>query len=61
MCRIALGVDEAKRRVSSGFGQLGSWIPGGSVGGGTWQGDTFHFSVGAMGQTVSAQLRGAGR
>ena len=51
-----LGLAEAKRRVASGFGRLTIPVPGATVKPGRWDGDTFHFSVGALGQTVAAEL-----
>jgi hypothetical protein len=51
-----LGQAEARRRVEQGFGQLAGWIPGGSVSEHRWEGDSLHFSVGAMGMNVAARL-----
>jgi hypothetical protein len=51
-----LGRAEARRRVEQGFGKLADWIPGGNVSENRWEGDSLHFSVGAMGVRVVARL-----
>lgn len=52
-----LGKDGARARLNKGVGKIGDMIPGG---GGTveqrWDGDTLHFTVSAMGQTVASEL-----
>lgn len=51
-----LGLAEAKRRVEHGFGKLADWIPGGSVTMHRWDGDTLHFTVQGMGQSIVSRL-----
>jgi hypothetical protein len=51
-----LGLEEAKRRVEHGFGKLADWIPGGAVTMHRWDGDTLHFTVEGMGQSIVSRL-----
>ena len=51
-----LGRAEAKHRISTSFGKLADFIPGGAVTEHRWTGDTLDFVVEAMGQRVSARL-----
>ena len=52
-----LGKDEAKRRLGDNVGKLKDHIPGGSAHvDSRWEGDTLHLGIGAMGQTVDAQV-----
>lgn len=52
-----LGKEGARARLASGVGRIGSMIPGG---GGTvqerWDGDSLHFTVTALGQSVASRL-----
>ena len=52
-----LGKDEAKRRLGDNVGKLRDHIPGGaSHVESRWDADTLHLSIGAMGQTVDAEV-----
>ena len=51
-----LGRAEARARVDRGIGQLSGWFPGGAEVEHHWQGDTLHFTLAALGQTVAAEL-----
>ena len=52
-----LGKDEAKRRLGDNIGKLKDHIPGGSADvASRWEGDTLHLTIGAMGQSVDAQV-----
>jgi hypothetical protein len=52
-----LGVEEAKRRIEQGFGQLEAQI-GGGLGKTTkhWEGDRMRFSTSMLGQAISGRL-----
>jgi hypothetical protein len=51
-----LGLAEARARVERGFGKLEGWVPGASVTDHRWDGDTLHFTLAAMGQSVTSRL-----
>ncbi len=51
-----LGRDAARARLAGGVGKLGEMIPGGGAVDSRWEGDTLHFTVSAMGQTVASRL-----
>ncbi len=52
-----LGVEEARRRIASGIGSLGSYMPGGAAEvQSNWRGDIMDLHVRAMGQEVRAEL-----
>jgi putative polyhydroxyalkanoate system protein len=51
-----LGKDGARARVDAKIGKLASHIPGGADVTHRWEGDTMHFTVAAMGQTVASRL-----
>ena len=53
----SLGQAEARRRIENGVGNLKDHIPGGSADvASRWEGDTLHLTIGAMGQSVDAQV-----
>jgi nitric oxide reductase large subunit len=51
-----LGKEGARARLASGVGKIGSMIPGGGAVQERWDGDSLHFTVTAMGQTVTSRL-----
>lgn len=51
-----LGKAGARARLSNGVGKIGSMIPGGGAVQERWEGDSLHFTVTAMGQTVASRL-----
>jgi hypothetical protein len=51
-----LGRDAAKARIGGGIGKLADIVPGGGQVEHRWEGDTLHFTLGAMGQTVVSRL-----
>jgi nitric oxide reductase large subunit len=51
-----LGKEGARARLASGVGKIGSMIPGGGAVQERWEGDSLHFTVTAMGQTVASRL-----
>jgi hypothetical protein len=51
-----LGREGARARLAGGVGKLGEMIPGGGAVDARWEGDTLHFTVTAMGQTVASRL-----
>lgn len=51
-----LGREVARARLAGGIGKLAEVVPGGGTVTQHWQGDTLHFSVSAMGQTVASRL-----
>jgi hypothetical protein len=51
-----LGRDAARARIAAGIGRIGGMIPGGGAVEERWDGDTLHFTVTAMGQTVASRL-----
>ena len=53
-----LGRVEARRRLERGMGQLREQIAGKAVGfEERWDGDTLHFSAGALGQKISGRIQ----
>jgi hypothetical protein len=51
-----LGRDAARARIDAGIGKLAGMVPGGSMTEQRWSGDTLHFTLSAMGQTVASRL-----
>ena len=51
-----LGREAAKARLAGGVGKLAGMVPGGGKVDQRWEGDTLHFSVSALGQTVACRL-----
>jgi hypothetical protein len=51
-----LGKEGARARLAKGVGKIGSMIPGGGAVQERWEGDSLHFTVTAMGQTVASRL-----
>jgi hypothetical protein len=51
-----LGRDGARARLAGGVGKIGNMFPGGGTVDERWDGDTLHFTVSAMGQTVASRL-----
>ena len=51
-----LGRAAAKERISTSFGRLAEFIPGGHVTEHTWTGDRLDFTVEGMGQRVGVKL-----
>lgn len=51
-----LGVDEARRRLEKGAGDLERHIPGAAEVTHRWSGDRLHLSVSAMGQSIDATI-----
>ena len=52
-----LGRDEARRRIAGNIDQLAGHIPGGAAEvNSRWEGDTLHLDVGAMGQSITAEI-----
>lgn len=49
-----LGKAGVRARLDGGVGRLGEKIPGGAQVQHRWEGDTLHFTVQAMGQTVTS-------
>jgi hypothetical protein len=47
-----LGKAAVRARLEGGIGKINDKIPGGSVTDQRWEGDTLHFTVQAMGQTI---------
>ncbi|MEG3165836.1 polyhydroxyalkanoic acid system family protein [Sphingomonas sp. PB2P19] len=50
----SLGKQAVRQRLEGGVGQIASKIPGGGHVDHRWEGDTMHFSVQAMGQTIAS-------
>ena len=50
-----LGREAAKARMAGGVGKLADMIPGGGVSKHHWEGDTLHFTVTALGQTIASR------
>jgi hypothetical protein len=50
-----LGKDPVRQRLDGGIGKIGRMIPGGAQVDHRWEGDTMHFSVAAMGQTIGCR------
>jgi hypothetical protein len=51
-----LGRETAKARIGGGIGKLADMVPGGGTVAHHWEGDTMHFTVSAMGQTVACRI-----
>lgn len=51
-----LGKEEARRRIAGNIHKLEDHIPGGSNVSSNWQGDRLNLNVGAMGQTIEAEI-----
>ncbi|MFL9840558.1 polyhydroxyalkanoic acid system family protein [Sphingomonas sp. ST-64] len=51
-----LGREGARARLAGGVGKIGSMFPGGGSVQERWEGDTLHFTVTAMGQSVASRL-----
>ncbi len=52
-----LGRDEARRRIAGNIDSLAGHIPGGTAEvNSRWEGDTLHLDVGAMGQSITAEI-----
>lgn len=49
-----LGRDAVRARLDGGIGKLGQMIPGGGSVTHRWDGDTMHFTVTAMGQSIKS-------
>ena len=54
-----LGAAEARRRIEQGFDQLAAQMGGSAVGQAShaWTGDRMTFSVGALGQLITGEIR----
>lgn len=50
-----LGKGPVRQRLDGGIGKIGRMIPGGAQVDHRWEGDTMHFSVAAMGQTIGCR------
>ncbi|MCT8001934.1 polyhydroxyalkanoic acid system family protein [Sphingomonas sanguinis] len=50
-----LGKAAVRERLDGGIGKIGKLIPGGATVEHRWDGDTMHFTVGAMGQSIGAE------
>jgi hypothetical protein len=51
-----LGKAGVRARLDKGIGRIGTVIPGGALVDHRWDGDTMHFTVQAMGQTIASRL-----
>lgn len=51
-----LGRAAARARIAGGVGKIAEIVPGGGHVEQRWEGDTLHFTVAAMGQTVASRL-----
>lgn len=51
-----LGKAGVRARLEGGIGRLTDHIPGGAVVGHRWEGDSLHFTVQAMGQTIASRV-----
>lgn len=51
-----LGREAARARLAGGVGRLGDMFPGGGSVQERWDGDSLHFTLSAMGQTVASRL-----
>ncbi|WP_404334911.1 polyhydroxyalkanoic acid system family protein [Sphingomonas sp. MMS12-HWE2-04] len=51
-----LGREGARTRIAGGVGKLADLFPGGGQVEQRWDGDTLHFTVSAMGQSVASRL-----
>jgi hypothetical protein len=52
-----LGREEARRRIANNIHKLESHLPGGADVASRWEGDTLRLDVGAMGQSVTSEIR----
>lgn len=50
----SLGKAAVRARLDGGVGRIGDKIPGGAQVQHRWEGDTLHFTVQAMGQTIAS-------
>ncbi len=50
-----LGREAAKARLGGGIGKLAGMIPGAAATAHHWEGDTLHFTVSALGQTIASK------
>ena len=50
-----LGKTAVRERLDGGIGKIGRLIPGGAQVEHRWEGDTMHFNVAAMGQTIGCR------
>ena len=50
-----LGKAAVRERLDGGVGKIGRLIPGGASVEHRWEGDTMHFTVGAMGQQIGCR------
>lgn len=50
-----LGKAGVRARIDGGIDKLAGMIPGGTMSDKRWEGDTLHFTIAAMGQTVRAR------
>lgn len=51
-----LGREAARGRIAAGIGKLADMFPGGGDLEQRWDGDTLHFTLGVMGQTIASRL-----
>lgn len=51
-----LGKEGARARLAKGVGKIAEMVPGGGTVQERWEGDSLHFTVSAMGQTVASRL-----
>lgn len=51
-----LGKAAVRQRLDGGIGRIGEKIPGGAAVQHRWEGDTMHFTVQAMGQSIRSEL-----
>ena len=52
----ALGKQGVRDRIDSRIGQVATAVPGGTMVERHWDGDTLHFTIRAMGQTVASAI-----
>ena len=51
-----LGREAAHARIDGGIGKLADMFPGGGTVTHRWEGETMHFTVSAMGQSIDSRL-----
>jgi hypothetical protein len=51
-----LGRETARSRMAGGIGKLADMVPGGGTVQHRWEGDTLHFTLNAMGQTIASKV-----
>jgi hypothetical protein len=51
-----LGLAEARRRLDGGVGKIADYVPGGGNVVHHWEGDTLHFTITAMGQSIACRV-----